>query len=376
MNNTAVHILAITLFVTGLLAGCSSDDSTSEEDFLDSVREEAKNSPTKGSESGNIDPNNGSIATIELETKMFELGPVSNSEFTFKEMYVFNRGKAPLEINNITTTCPCTTAVMKEGDNVIEPESEGTMIIKFDPERASGYFSLKKLTIHSNDPHKPMVYVDVSAHVDRDMLFVPEELPVQIFEEGAGGEIEIRIIQNSDLALELGGLSTSDKMNFLESELTLLPKEEWANENRREYLLKATILPTAPSGSYRNTFRFGTNIRRAKNAVLPIEFKVAGNYIFEPSEITLRAVEPGVPMKDVLTLNSKFPLSISSIKSSNSNITVEERIAEDGLSATFDLLIAQRPDNRLQKDTWTITFKSGDQEITREINVVALLSRQ
>jgi Protein of unknown function (DUF1573) len=376
MNNTAVRYLAVSLLMITVIAGCSSNDPVSEDEFLDSVRQEVKDDPTKGSETGRIDPNNGSIAKIEPETNFFELGPVSNSQPTYKEMYVFNKGTAPLEITNITTTCPCTTAVMKEGDSVVEPGGEGTMIIKFDPERAAGYFSLKKLTIHSNDPRRPMSYVDVTANVDRDILYDPEDFPVKTFEEGKGGTIELRIIQNSDLPLELNNVQPATKMPFLRPALELLPESDWTTKDRREYLLTVTILSTAPSGIHRNSIQIATNVRRQRTTSKPIEFRVAGNYMFDQSEITLRSVEPGTPVTNVLTMTSKFPLTISSLKSSNDNITVQEHLAEDGLSATFDVLVPERPENRLQKGILTISFKSGDQEVTKDFNVVALLTRQ
>ncbi len=375
MKNTVVQAVAVFLLMVGILTGCSSNEPTSEDEFLDSVRAEAKNDPTLGTEAGKVDPN-GSIAKIDLETDMFELGPVSNSKFTYKEMYVFNKGDAPLEISAITTTCPCTTATMTEGDNVIEPGGEGIMVIKFDPERAGGYFTLKKLTIHSNDPRRPMAYVDVTAHVDRDILFEPEELPVKTFEEGKGGQTEIRLIQNSDLPLEIPKIRLLTKMPYLKPVLTLLPESEWTKKDRREYLLTVAILPSAPSGIHQNTIEYTCNVSRIRTGTLPIEFRVAGNYLFEPNEVTLRSVEPGVSMNDILTLTSKLPLTVTSVKTTNDNITVDYTMAADGLSATFNLLIPERPTNRLQKDTWTVTFKSGDQEATKDINVVALLTRQ
>jgi len=109
-----------------------------------------------------------------------------------------------------------------------------------------------------------------------------------------------KIIQNSKNPLDLRDIRTRDKMLFLEPELTLLPESEWTNTDRREYLLTANILPSAPNGIHKNTLLATTNLNILHTLTLSIEFKITGNYNFDPNEITLRNVKPGILLEGVL----------------------------------------------------------------------------
>jgi hypothetical protein len=72
-----------------------------------------------------------------------------------------NKGKGPLIISSVTTTCGCTVA--KYDTKPISPGNSGTVEIVFDSSGKSGK-QTKTITIHSN-ASKPIVLLKISGEV-------------------------------------------------------------------------------------------------------------------------------------------------------------------------------------------------------------------
>lgn len=83
------------------------------------------------------------------------------------EFRVMNEGQETLEIEQITTSCGCTTAEIDSGK--IEPGKTARLIVRFDPnameETVQG--SVQRIVyIKSNDPERPEIEIEISAEVE------------------------------------------------------------------------------------------------------------------------------------------------------------------------------------------------------------------
>jgi hypothetical protein len=85
---------------------------------------------------------------------------------------------------------------------------------------------------------------------------------------------------------------------------------------------------------------------------------------------------PGEIQEGVTILSSKVPLEVTGVKSTNTNMTVTYAPGAEPNTYRFDLLVPERPENRLQKDEWEITMMVDGKEVVEVVRVVALLSRQ
>jgi hypothetical protein len=82
-------------------------------------------------------------------------------DYVFK---FYNRGNSNLIIKNITTSCGCTAALVKEKD--IPPGKEGELKIEFDSSGREGQLS-RRITIFSNDVKEPVKAIMIYANVVR-----------------------------------------------------------------------------------------------------------------------------------------------------------------------------------------------------------------
>ncbi len=106
-----------------------------------------------------------SEAGITVETTEFEFGDVKAGELVSRDLVVTNTGSATLLIENISTSCGCTTAVL---DRMSIPSGESTILhITFDSGAHGDLigFVTRQVFIASNDLDQPEVRIQFSANV-------------------------------------------------------------------------------------------------------------------------------------------------------------------------------------------------------------------
>lgn len=365
---TMTWMLSASICLGLLLTGCGNepvDDAA----FLEDVRDTA----ATGSEAGLIDPGVSSPPQIELETMEFDMGLIPAEGFTFKEMLVYNRGGAPLTIGTITTQCPCTTAEMK--DSTIPAGGVGTMVIKLDPEKVSGYHSRKKLTIPSNDPRMPTIPLIVAATVEGEIQLSDRDMLFGTIEEGQAAERVIRVTQTVAKPMVVEGIQVTGAPDFLKVDVLPAPPEEWKTPSIPEFLIVGKVSEKNKSGSYDSIARIRVNTGRNMTMTIPIKLVIAGDYSFEPGDVTIRNAEPGETYSGVTVLTSKVPVEVIGVSSSNANLKLSFEPGTEPNSYRFDLVIPEKPENRLQKDEWKVSMKVDGKDVEETIKVVALMSR-
>ena len=100
-------------------------------------------------------------AIISFTEYEHDFGKVAEGEKVALTFVFENKGKGPLIISNVTTTCGCTVA--KYNTNPISSGNSGTVEIVFDSSGKSGK-QTKSITIHSN-ASKPIVLLKITGEV-------------------------------------------------------------------------------------------------------------------------------------------------------------------------------------------------------------------
>lgn len=106
---------------------------------------------------------------ISLESYEFEFGDVVNGTIVSKDIVIENDGSSPLMIEEVSTSCGCTTGVIEPA--TISPGERGVLHIEFDsgahgPE-LEGLLK-RQVFIITNDPDSPEVRVEFTANVVLD----------------------------------------------------------------------------------------------------------------------------------------------------------------------------------------------------------------
>lgn len=108
----------------------------------------------------------GGAPAISLETTRLELGDVPNGEIVTRDVLVRNDGDAVLQIQDLSTSCGCTTARLEPMH--IEPGADASLRIAFDSGAHGPNLTgpmVRQVYITSNDPARPELTVDLAVNV-------------------------------------------------------------------------------------------------------------------------------------------------------------------------------------------------------------------
>lgn len=103
---------------------------------------------------------------LSLELTSFDFGTVENGDIVQRDIKLENRGSAPLIVQEISTSCSCTTAAVSP--MTIRPNEEGVLQIKFDSGAHGPELEGKlqrQIFINTNDPQTKEAVVEFTADV-------------------------------------------------------------------------------------------------------------------------------------------------------------------------------------------------------------------
>ncbi len=108
----------------------------------------------------------GGQPRIEVEVERFDMGNMVNGDVVTRELEIRNTGTADLVIQQVTTSCSCTTAEVEP--MVIPPGGTGRLRITFDSGAHGPSLQgtlIRQVFLSTNDPERPEVVVEFSANV-------------------------------------------------------------------------------------------------------------------------------------------------------------------------------------------------------------------
>lgn len=294
----------------------------SEQDFLREVRSAAdKVSDTEGT--GSLPPlgKEEFIPQIELEPDVLELGPLSNKEKSTHEVKVFNRGRVALKIDNINTTCACTTGKMKNA--VIPPGESGTLLVTIDPFRIPGFSSEKSLFVFSNDIKHNPITLDVNSRIEPEFSVEPESIDLGEVAKGTPAEGTMILRQLTDDPVTIKELRWIGSTHIADLSFSERPKESWARPDRPEFLIRAVLRQDVLPGQTKREFMLLSKcVARSPYPSYQVFAKPNAFYAVEPKELAIGS-KPGVI--PTATISADVPFEVVDVKSEKSLVTVSAK---------------------------------------------------
>lgn len=368
-----LFLCLVTVLAVGM-AGCGEPQPVqSDEDFLKSVQKEVAKAPPQEDGPGLIAPEAEAFASIRVETEFFDMGTIANDRIAKGSLVVSNAGKVPLHISSVNTSCGCTKGKMAQ--MTIPPGGKSVLNITVDPNRVPGFYSLKTLTIFSDDPKSNRVTIKVQARVEPEFRIEPEALDFGVVTKGEGAEREIHITQIQDSPFSITKISVPGNRGFFDATLKDVPESDWAAPGKREWVVLAKLSADAPTGAQRTQVIVETDIKRLRRAYVAVNAQVRGVYDLVPPVVTLRSVKPGETIKGAMQIIGQVPVEVVSLEAGNENLKVTQRPGTKPNTILIDVTIADAPKERLQRDTWEMKIKAGGREYSEKIRVLALIKQ-
>jgi hypothetical protein len=271
----------------------------------------------------------GLVPVIELETREVHLGTLPNDQITRAPLTVYNRGKAPLELRSVKTSCACTQGEIPLSSQVIAPGTSAPIILIFDPARVPGFTSTKRLTLFSNDFESPQLDFDVTGDIEPEFVMSSREVDFGAVSKGALPTHTLVIRQAQETPLTVTGvepraIESLPGANDLELSWELRPEDTWTETGMREYAVKVALPPDVPPGEIMRLFDVINDIPRLRRLPVPVRAIVSAPYGVEPAFPHIVAIPPGLAV-----ISATQPITVESVESNPALFEVEVRASED-----------------------------------------------
>ena len=373
----AVAVIALLVYGGARMAGQAPGKENNEDQFLEEIRQIAPNAPS--TEEGNVPPlaKAGQVPRIELEPAGdINMGIIRNDGNTTMEIKVHNRGKAPLKITKITTSCGCTQAKMEEKDKTIAPGAFSPLSVTANPAKiASGFESRKSVTLNSNDPATPALKFDVIVKVNPEYLLEPAQVAFGTVEKGKPHEQTIQFRQLTDNLIEIKNITSMARNRALELSHELRPKEQWLDPNKPEYNIHVKVADSVPLGPFSGRFTILTTCKRRAEVPVSVTATVTSWYSITPARMLVLRQVPGMGQEDQAkaVIAADRPFEITDLEPTIEGLSAEVQPGENPNSKVIHLSLDANAKPRGKIEYLNFNIKSGE-EVMKEVLEVRVIS--
>ncbi|MEW6746975.1 MAG: DUF1573 domain-containing protein [Planctomycetota bacterium] len=308
---------------------------------------EATPAPGSTSSSGTAEPTHpqppsqvipsGPQPKLEADVAEVDFGDVLTEEKVKKTFTLTNTGEAELQIKQVDKSCGCTVPVMRVNDQEVSvaelnsgqktvklaPRETAQMEIEFDAKgQPPGKFR-RAVTIHSNDPSRERLAIDVKATVVRAFELNPTNLRFKPIKRHHAETASL--VFKSSLLSDIELVEAKTPSPFVSVTWNKVPQ---ADPKSVEIRIDVTITSEAPVGLIQNPIVIKTSSERVKEFMIPILAKVDPEVTFtiegssNAPKIDFGIItEPSPLARDVLIVNENpaIPYSIDSVKIESKN---------------------------------------------------------
>lgn len=322
------------------------------------------------------------VAIIEVETQDVHLGTISNSRVAEGSLKVRNRGRLPLQITEIKTSCGCTQGKIAPERATIPAGGEASIDIYVDPKRIPGFHSKKTLTIFSNDPKTPTVAVNVEANVEPEFE-IPERIEFGDVPKGEAKSLTIPIRQVGAEPLEIKSAETyvaegQTPPTGITYAVERVPEGNWTQPGKAEYNLTVKLDASMPPGAFRHTCLLKTNLTRLPMYRVMVVGNIAAFYKISPAlpERVMLRPKDGVGLETgTATIVADKPLEVTGLTFDATKLSAVVRPGDTPNAVNIDITASETaPRGRLDEEI-AFTVKSGGEEFSDRVAARAYITR-
>ena len=257
---------------------------------------------------------------LNINATELDLGTVERGNVAKTSVTLTNDGDAPLELKDIKSSCPCTTAELPPPDKrVIAPGASLELPIAYDTTDRYGDVG-STIVLYTNDPKQPTTLVNLGLTVESLVVYSPDTgVAWSLAPRGGTVTTPLTIMAGDETAsIELLALSMEKPGVTPNAETTVV-------NNRSRIEVQFTIDSDVPMGLLENQVHARVRIGDKETTVsVPVRGGIIGDVLITPpaifsprtayrqgariSEITVRSSHPGQSAPELVGVEVVGPL--------------------------------------------------------------------
>jgi hypothetical protein len=212
---------------------------------------------------------------LVCDNEEYYFGSVSNTETVSHDFIISNDGHAPLYISRTRSDCGCLIARMK--NDTLAPGESVPLQAKFNLKGRSGS-QLRKITVQSNDPKRPIVTLMLFGEVLAPLRLIPEQIFWGNIHSAAAMEKACEILFGEGEQSYI--TSVSVPANLFKAEVTTITP-------RRHYKVTVRTVSPLPIGLVQTNLLVVTDHKRFQTIEIPMYARVISDIFAIPEEIVI-----------------------------------------------------------------------------------------
>ncbi len=316
---------------------------------------------------------------LEWSPKEVEMGIIPNDRITYTPIKITNSGTAPARILKTKGSCPCTLVTAKEKE--ILPGQTVEVMVGIDPGKIYSFRFAKKIAeIYTSDPNHASISVEFKGKIDPEFELEPSEFRFGTVTKGEKNECSIILRQLQEEPLHLLDVHLmGHSRKGIAFEHKLLPREQWKDPNKNEYLITAKLLPDIPPGDISVFVVINTDCKRLLNKGIAIALKarVETFYTLTPKRfLQIGRVLPGTSHAAIASIQADRPIHIENIKFEDSRLTGELVQGENKTQAQIAVSVKKDAESGTVETAMTFDIVTKDTRLPESYAVFGVINDQ
>ena len=204
-------------------------------------------------------------AQLQWESPSIELQPVVQDRGAITEFNFYNKGKLPITISSIKTSCSCLSVLVNK--KTFQPKEKGTVTVLFEFGRRTG-LQENRVVVSTDDPKNPITVLLLKATIPSPLTITPASLFWSVGDPVAFKAIQLKVETTAPI-----------QITKVSSDGTRFVPELKAKTPGREYAI--TVAPKDTATPVREIISVETDDPSGKPRIYKIEV-IVGKLVLPP----------------------------------------------------------------------------------------------
>jgi len=244
-----------------------------------------------------------------------EFGTVARGSKVRHSFRVVNTTASEIHIESWRVKCGCTD--VRVGARDIPPGTQTVVEAVIDTTKFEGYKS-SGLVLVVDRPNRVEIDLNLSCFIRGDLVLNPGQVDFGIVNRSARPKVELTLTYaggRADWAIaEMGTIS-----DHIVAELREQGRSAGGQVN---YLLSATLKPSAPVGFFKDEITLKTNDPDSPKIPVSVSAVVQSNVTVTPSVVNLGRIKAGESIQKTIVVRSSRPFKVVNLKASKPEVTL------------------------------------------------------
>ncbi len=243
-----------------------------------------------------------------------DFGTVARGSKVHHSFKLINSTNQDIHIETWRTKCGCTD--VRVGARDIPPGTQTVIEAVVDTTKFSGY-KASGLVLVLDRPMRAEIDLNLTCFIRSDVMLNPGQVDFGVVNRSTGPKVELTLAYTGGQA----NWAVTEMKTISDHIVAELREQGRSPGGQVNYVLTATLKPSAPVGFFKDEITLRTNDPSSPNIPVSVSAVVQSNVTISPSVINLGSVKAGQTIQKTVMVRSARPFKVAAIRPSQPDVS-------------------------------------------------------